>query len=84
MDAFERAAARELNEERRLGFRVHLMSYVVVQLMLVATWWLTSNGGEVMPWFVFPLFGWGIGVVAHYVVTRGARDRLGPSAGGGV
>jgi hypothetical protein len=73
MDPFERAARRELVEERRLGFRIHLAVYVAVQVLLVATWWFTSNNGEVMPWFIFPMLGWGIGVVAHYIATRGAR-----------
>ena len=73
MDGFERAARRELVDERRLGFRIHLGVYLAVQVLLVATWWFTSNNGEVMPWFIFPLLGWGIGLVAHYIAVRSAR-----------
>ncbi len=73
MDGFERAARRELVEERRLGFRIHLMVYVAVQVLLAVTWWFTSNNGEVMPWFIFPLLGWGIGLAAHYVAIRSTR-----------
>lgn len=76
MDPFERAASRELVEEGRTGFRIHLAAYVAVQLMLIATWWFTSNGGAVMPWFIFPLAGWGIGVVAHYAAVRSGRRRF--------
>jgi hypothetical protein len=70
MDSFERAAHREVVEQARVGFRIHLFVYVAVQVLLVATWWFTSNGGEVMPWFIFPLLGWGIGLVAHYAAVR--------------
>lgn len=80
MDAFERAANKELVEERRTGFRIHLFVYVAVQALLVATWWFTSNNGETMPWFIFPLLGWGIGVIAHYVAIR---DRTGAQRPGG-
>ena len=78
-DAFERAANRELVEEARTGFRIHLGVYIAVQVLLVATWWFTSNNGQVMPWFIFPALGWGIGVVAHYIGLRGQErkyDRL--------
>lgn len=66
-DAFERAASRERTEARRLGFRIHLWVYLAVNVLLVATWALT--GGS-FPWFIFPLLGWGIGVVAHYAAIR--------------
>ena len=75
-DAFERAANKELVEEARLGFRIHLWVYLAVQALLVATWWFTSDNGEVMPWFIFPMLGWGIGVVAHYAATRSVNKRV--------
>ena len=65
-DAFERAARREA----RTGFLIHLTVFVGIQVMLFAIWYATSNGGEVLPWFLFPLFGWGVGLVAHYVGYR--------------
>jgi hypothetical protein len=74
-DAFERAASRELTQDRRLGFRIHLFVYAAVQILLVVTWWMTSDGGSVMPWFLFPMIGWGIGVVAHYMAVRAAMAR---------
>jgi hypothetical protein len=72
MDQFERAARREA----RTGFFVHLTIFIGIQLMLFVIWFMTSNGGEVLPWFLFPLFGWGVGLVAHYVGYRAsvARD----------
>jgi uncharacterized protein (DUF486 family) len=70
MDPFDRAVQSELVKGARTGFRIHLFVYLAVQVLLVATWWFTSNNGEVMPWFIFPLLGWGIGVVAHYLGVR--------------
>lgn len=80
-DAFERAAERELERDyhnHKLGFRIHLAVYLAVQAMLVATWAVTSRteDGFGFPWFVFVVFGWGIGLAAHfaaYTVVR--RDR---------
>jgi cytochrome b561 len=77
MDAFERAANNERAADRKAGFRIHLFVYLAVQVLLVVTWWMTSNGGEVMPWFIFPLLGWGVGLVAHYAAVRGAARREG-------
>ena len=73
MDAFERAARRELDAPR-IGFRIHLAVYIGVQLLLFATWFLTSRG-EGMPWFLFPLLGWGAGLAAHYAAHTALRRR---------
>jgi hypothetical protein len=77
MDAFERAAHRELDEPRT-GFRIHLAVYVAVQLLLVATWALTSSwdDGLPFPWFIFPLLGWGIGLAAHYAGYSATRRHV--------
>jgi hypothetical protein len=74
MDAFERAAQRELDEPR-IGFRIHVAVYIGVQLLLLATWALTSDwdNGLPFPWFVFPLLGWGIGLAAHYAAYSAMR-----------
>ena len=89
-DAFERAANRELAEKRQrrerrargnqLGFRIHLAAYIGVQLLLIATWTIEWQlGGTGHPWFVYPLFGWGAGLAAHYAAVR---DSFGERAGG--
>lgn len=75
-DPFERAVERE-REERdarvnryvRLGFAYHLRAYVMVNVLLVAIWLLTT-GPESHPWPVYPVLGWGIGLYFHWTVTR--------------
>src|SRR3954451_12950706 len=89
MDDFARAAFREQEAKRILRRRVfylHLSIYLMTNLFLVVIWALTGAG---FPWFVFPLFGWGIGLVAHgaaaflladpeEIVLRREKKRRGP------
>jgi uncharacterized membrane protein len=65
MDSDEelRRIARKRAEEK-VGFYMHFAIYVGVNLFLISLWYFTGAG---FPWFIFPLFGWGIAVAAHYV-----------------
>ena len=56
--------ARKRVEEKR-GFYTHLAVYVVVNIILVLIWWFAAGGG--FPWFIFPLCGWGIGILFHFL-----------------
>jgi hypothetical protein len=38
--------------------------YLVMNAGMVAIWVLTGRG---YPWFMWPLLGWGIGILAHAV-----------------
>lgn len=65
MDDFALAAFREREARqilRRRAFLVHLAIYGAVNLMLVGVWAVADGG---FPWFVFPIMGWGVGIVAH-------------------
>jgi hypothetical protein len=46
--------------KKKSDFRAHLLVYVMVNASLVVIWLFTGRG---FFWPVFPLFGWGIGVV---------------------
>ena len=48
--------------EEKKGFRTHAIIYAVINAFLALIWWLTGGG---FPWFVFPLGGWGIGLLFH-------------------
>jgi len=57
--------------EEKAGFYTHFAIYILVNLFLIAVWYFTGGPGT-FPWFIFILFGWGIGIVGHYVsVFRG-------------
>ena len=55
------AAITHLRKVRDL--QAHLLAFVLVNLFLIAIWWFTSPDG--FYWPMFPLFGWGIGLVFH-------------------
>lgn len=51
--------------EAKKGFFIHLTVYIIVNIMLVLIWAFPGGGG--FPWFVFPLGGWGIGILFHFL-----------------
>ena len=67
--------AKKRVEEKR-GFYTHFTVYIAVNILLVLIWAFPSGGG--FPWFLFPLCGWGIGVLFHFLgvfVFGGKSDR---------
>ena len=46
------------------GFYIHLIVYVLVNLLLFTINMVTSPRGL---WFIWPLMGWGIAIVLHAV-----------------
>ena len=49
--------------EAKKGFYSHLIVYICVNILLIIIWAFASGGG--FPWFIFPLCGWGIGLLFH-------------------
>ncbi len=63
--------------KKKRGFIIHLTAYIVVNIMLVLIWAFLAGGGH--PWFVYPLGGWAIGVLSHYLFVYhffGKSDRV--------
>ncbi len=54
------------------GFYGHLTAYVLVNTLLIV---LSLVSGE--PWSIWPLLGWGIGIVAHAATVFGFGRLLG-------
>jgi hypothetical protein len=68
--AYERA---ERIVAEKIGFLRHLMIYVLVNILLFAINMVTSSD---FLWFLFPLGGWGVVLLAHFLsvfVFRGER-----------
>jgi hypothetical protein len=63
-------AIKRLKAKRE--FRTHLVAYLAVNTFLVVIWYATGGG---FFWPLFPIFGWGIGLVLH------AWDVHSPEAG---
>jgi len=67
MDEFGELAVREREAKRiarRQWFWLHFAVYAMTQIFLVIIWVVTA---ETHPWYIYPLFGWGIFVAAHAV-----------------
>lgn len=63
--------AANVAEKEKAGFRGHFITYVGVNGGLFLFWALT--GVTSFPWFLIPLFAWGIGIASHYA---GVRERV--------
>lgn len=50
--------------QARMGFLVHGAMYLAMNAGLIVIWTLTGAG---YPWFLWPMLGWGIGILAHAV-----------------
>jgi hypothetical protein len=48
--------------QRKQGFRAHATAYLVANSAMIAGW--ATTGGRFWP--VWPLMGWGAGLIAHY------------------
>jgi len=72
-----------LRAEAKLGFYIHFAVYLGVNVLLFFIWWFTRGNTSIpyasFPWFIFPLVGWGIGLVAHFLsvfARTGVTDRM--------
>jgi len=57
--------------KKKSDFRIHLLIYVMVNAFLVVVWAMTGAG---VFWPIFPIVGWGIGVVANAWDAYGGGD----------
>lgn len=65
-DALREQAIERLKKKREL--KAHLLAYVLINGFLVGVWAAT---GAPFFWPMFPMFGWGIGIVFHTWDTYG-------------
>jgi hypothetical protein len=63
-------AVRRLKKQR--DFRSHLLVYVLVNTLLVVIWMMTDPHGFFWP--VFPIAGWGIGVIMNAWDVYGRQE----------
>jgi hypothetical protein len=57
---------------KRAGFKRHLAIYIVINLFFWILWYFSNDedsGSNTrgLPWPVWPMIGWGIGIVFHYI-----------------
>lgn len=74
-----RAAARHAAARR--GVRIHLVAYLAVSVLMIGIWLMTAViAGEWYFWPVWPILGWGIGVVSHAIPVHASAQRASNSA----
>lgn len=49
--------------EVQFDFYTHLVVYLGINVMLFFIWVYTGG----FPWFAFPLLGWGVALLAHFM-----------------
>ena len=59
--------------EAKKGLFIHVLVYLLVNALVVTAWHFS---GVSFPWFVFPLGGWGIGLVFHFLAVFVFSRRL--------
>jgi len=82
MDQQDQAAERTTAARPRIGFWIHLATYLLVNALLVGVNLLTSPDHL---WFQWPLVGWGLGILLHLGLilylpkrTEGRQRRIAP------
>ena len=57
----------ERRADMKLGFRAHLLAYLLVNTGLVAINLIETPNGYF--WAIWPIIGWGLGLAAHFVTV---------------
>jgi hypothetical protein len=73
MDEHEKAAKAAKQVEALTGFYIHLVVFVLVNVALFVVNRLTTPA---VWWAVWPLLGWGVGVVAHGLAVFGSMPNF--------
>lgn len=54
--------------KRRASFKKHITTYLIMSILFWVIWYFSSSRHTgVLPWPVWPMLGWGIGVGFHYI-----------------
>ena len=66
------AKDKEINEgvikKEKRGFYIHFVIYILVNIGIYAQWWYIT-GGEDFAWPITTTFGWGIGIITHFLAV---------------
>ena len=67
---FEKDAVLWELAKKRADFKKSLAIYIIVNLFLWALWYFTNDydrRDNYIPWPIWPMLGWGIGIAFQYV-----------------
>jgi hypothetical protein len=78
-----RRAARAAAARR--GVRIHLAAYLATSFLMIGIWLTVAvTTGAWYLWPVWPILGWGIGVISHAVPVRSCLRRRDPRPGANI
>lgn len=60
---------------RRAGFKRSFISYIVVNAFLIGVWYFSSGSNSYF-WPIWPMLGWGIGIVMQYAGAYHGHNML--------
>lgn len=53
--------------KKRVDFRNHFLSFLMVNIFFWALWFFTDRNEEGLPWPTFCTLGWGFGLFWHFM-----------------
>lgn len=55
--------------KKRVGFKRHLATYIVINAFFWCLWFFTDHNDTHagVPWPIFPMLGWGVGLMFSYL-----------------
>jgi len=65
--------------KKRVEFKRHLTTYLIINAFFWALWYFTGSkkhDESGIPWPVFPMLGWGIGIAFHFLGAFVFPDRV--------
>lgn len=62
--------------EKRAAFKRNLVAYVVVNIFLIGVWYLSGGKDGRSFWPIWPILGWGLGVVLNYFAAYHTNSGL--------
>ena len=65
--------------QKRAGFKYHLLIYLVANIFFWTVWYINSPASSergTFPWPLWPMFGWGIGVLFNYLGAYTSTNHL--------
>lgn len=69
--------------QKRAAFKYHVLIYFIMNIFFWTLWYISLRNNstppserDIIPWPVWPMVGWGIGVLFNYVGVYRAGNRL--------
>lgn len=53
--------------KNKMWFYIHLACYLVANIVMIAYWWTKTDLSGLLAIMSGSVFGWGVGIVAHFV-----------------